>query len=251
MFVLKEIAQTLFKVSYVFAPCAGFLPQLYHGKIDYNPILSLLTIFCNILKLFPSQEKLSTVLIYQFCFSIILHFYLIRAQLKTVSINDNSSIESSPKNSDLIESNFVLSNFGFFSIDVIPRFRKMYKHLIYYVLSFIAIIGVLDRFDYSHLFMKASLLLEIVISLLHIKLIKTKSNLKILSLVLLIGDLAKATILTYQFNISEVPRELILSALAQFFINLYLYVRWKSKSLCSALALYYFSNQEYHFKFSK
>lgn len=223
MFGIKETGVALFNIAYVFAPACGFLPQIYHGNIDYNPILSLLTIFSSILKLFPSQEKVSTVIIYQFCFAIILHFYLIRAQMPDSTSHSFIALFKNSNDSKFTQNSSTSANKSL-QKDFLPVFRKIQRYLIIFVLSFIMFLGILDSLSYTYLFMKAALIIEILISLLHIKLIKKKDNLKILSLVLLFGDIAKTFVLLYKFRL-EVPSELIIASLAQMFINLYLAIR--------------------------
>lgn len=202
--ILQKIFYMAFDAAYIFAPICGFIPQIYHGCINYNPLLSLLTIFSNILKLFPSEERISTVLLYQFCFCILVHFYLIRAQLSETDGTQQKNGVSHPFK------------------EILPNFRKIYRFFLISIFSFVILLGILDNLKFSHLFMKTALLLETAVSIMHIKLLERKQSLKLLSVVLLLGDLAKTVLFVVKFT---VPKELIIATLIQLSVNVYLVVR--------------------------
>lgn len=204
MFSLLHICNTLFDTAYVFSPVCGFAPQIYAGTINYNPILSLLTIFANILKLFPSKDPVNTMLIYQFCFCIVVHFYLIRAQLSQNTESTHRKAETSP--------------FG----EILPNFRSIYRYFIISVFGFVVVLGVLDNLKYTHFFIKAALAIETLVSILQIKLVEKKQSAKILSFVLLSGDIIKTILFIVKFS---APKEFIFATVIQLSVNLYLLFR--------------------------
>jgi hypothetical protein len=214
--MLKDSFLTLFDAAYVFAPIYGFIPQIYSNSINYNPILSLLTIFANILKLFPSKN-VSSVLIYQFIFCIFVHFYLIRSQITKKATNKDISGNVKERNKNVIE-NSILE----YSNQIIPNFRSIYRYIIFSTFSFVILLSVLDNLKYSYLFLKAALLIETAVSILHIKLLDRKRSIKLLSFVLLLGDCIKTALFYFKFS---APKELIVATLIQLSVNVYLLVQ--------------------------
>lgn len=70
--------ETVGSVFYISSPAVAFAPQIWRGAILFSPLLSLLTIISNIVKIFHFQtEHYSIVLLYQFILLVMLHFYLI------------------------------------------------------------------------------------------------------------------------------------------------------------------------------
>lgn len=191
----QTVINSLFNIGYVFSPAYGFIPQLYSGNVTYNPILSLLTIFSSVLKLFPSEQKVTGTLQNQFFFCILVHIYLIHKQVPNIK------------------------NVSLPVFNAMPYSRAIFRYFSATIGSFILLVAFLNMYGFSSLFLKLSILIEVTISILHVKFQEKKANFVFFLCILTLGDMLKIFLFLVQFS---APIEIVITTTFQLAVNFYL-----------------------------
>lgn len=200
-----SFASLLFDIGYVISPVIGFIPQMYTGNITYEPLLSVLTVTANILKIFSGKvNEIDQRMTYQFIICIGLHIYLLNRRNSVQKKFPSSSIMDS-----ITDNTALLKNFS--------------KIMTLCTLVFIAFLKLFDFLGFSSLFMKFSVVIDILISFFHLKYYGDSENKpKELFFVWIIGDLAKLGLMAMKY---KCPIECFASGLVQIIINMYVLVR--------------------------
>lgn len=191
----------LFDIGYVISPLIGFIPQIYTGNLTYEPLLSILTVVTNILKMFSSREnEIDQRMTYQFIICIGLHLYLLNKR-------------------NLTQKRFPVLSF----LDDTVLLKNISKIVSLFILILISSLKLIDFLGFSFIFMKLSIGIDILISLLHLKYYgSSETKPKELFLMWILGDLGRLGVMTMKY---KCPIECFVSVLIQIAINLYVLLR--------------------------
>lgn len=199
----KSLLKNLFDLLYIFSPILAFIPQIRSKNITYDSTLSLLTIFTNILKLFPTKNSIDTIVMYQFVLCIALHIFLLNIKAK--------------------QSKLISLDNQFLSIsNVLLKTKYFTQWIVGFVSSFVLILKVLEFYGLSEQFLKISIFIDILIAILHVK-IYSKDKKKPVELFAfwIVGDLIRLYIMYTLYNYTV---EYYLGVFGQLFINSYVLI---------------------------
>jgi len=197
-FTAKSSLAAVFDVGYILSPIVGFLPQIYTRNITYNPIMSLLTIVANLLKIFSrGSGETDTIMLYQFAVCTLLHLLLLTARLKQLK---------SPAATDMPYPN------------ALTRIKHLNQWIVAGVAGLILLLRMLDAAGVAVFFMEIAVAIEIMIALLHIKYYRGASKPIELFAVWILGDAIKMYLMYRRY---ECPVACYMGALAQIGVNLY------------------------------
>jgi hypothetical protein len=187
--------EAILDVGFILGPVVGFIPQIYRGKPTYNPGLSVLTILSSLLKLFSHKSSgFDSILQYQFCVVILVHLYLIRLHAQQKGQDARSFLGP------------------------VHSHRWYHRYVVPLAGLFVASLKLLDFLGLGYLFTPASVVMDLVITLLHLDLYSSKEpRPKELFAVWLVGDAIR---LVMMFRKYSTPVEVLFGTLVQIVINL-------------------------------
>lgn len=198
----KSVLSSLFDICYILSPVLGFLPQLYSKRISYEPLLSVLSVLANILKIFSSKNtETDPVMLYQFATVAILHLLLLKIRFNQIKL------DSSPVTIDLPYSTLL-------------RTKHLGQGAIYAIAAFFILLKIVDSTSIALFFMEIAVAIEVLISILHVR-YYTKGNLKPRELFAfwILGDTIKLYLMYIKYE--KCPLICYGGILAQIGVNLY------------------------------
>jgi hypothetical protein len=188
--------ESLLNVLYIVCPTVGFLPQIWTRKILFSPLLSLLIIFCNILKVFHyNYKQFNIVILYQSIMLIGLHFYLIK--------NYNSPL--SPLELRVFTPKMYMKH-------------GLLKCALAFIISFVFMINFINIFGLGYVFGNFACVFDLFITALQLVIYKNNENKPLeLFVIWVIGDIAKALSMLLVY---KAPLEYVVTVVLQMAMNI-------------------------------